>query len=352
MSHPSPTQEKNQDKTEIKSEFDVDVIVVGAGPIGLTTACALRHHGVDCRIFEERSKPKPYSRANNVWARGQELLDGIGLREPLAKQSYLIEKQTLFLDGKPLDAVHLDEVDSPFPKVFYSGQDVIEKTLSDIVSERGHAVERGRKVVEIAPDEDGVYVTIEDVSEGDGPKQPPERLRCRFLVGADGAEGGVRKTVGLEYETVKFPNRATRQIDAKLSWKRSTEANQLWFFSYHNGFAGVLPVWGGYHRLFFLEDDENIPDRDPTLEEMQGARARNHRRRDADIFRSDLVFDRALQARRFAALSEGPRLFGGRRRAPHLAHRRSGHERRFSRCGRRGLASGDGAPRARAAGRA
>ena len=269
MSHPSPTQEKNQDKTEAKSEFDVDVIVVGAGPIGLTTACALRHHGVDCRIFEERPKPKPYSRANNVWARGQELLDSIGLREPLAKQSYLIEKQTLFLDGKPLDAVHLDQVDSPFPKVFYSGQDVIEKTLSDIVSDRGHAVERGRKVVEIAPDEDGVYVTIEDVSDGDGPKQPPERLRCRFLVGADGVEGGVRKTVGLEYETVKFPNRATRQIDAKLSWKRSTEANQLWFFCYHNGFAGVLPVWGGYHRLFFLEDDENIPDRDPTLEEMQ-----------------------------------------------------------------------------------
>ena len=259
----------SQSLNETKTEFDTDVIIVGAGPIGLTTACALRHHGVDCRIFEERSKPNPYSRANNVWARGQELLDSIGVREPLAQQSYLIEKQTVFLDGKPLDAVQLDQVASPFPKVFYSGQDVIEKTLSEQVDNRGHAVERGRKVTEIVPGDDGVYVTIEDVSEGDGPKVPPERLHCRFLVGADGTEGTVRKTVGLEYETVKFPNRATRQIDAKLSWKRSTEPDQMWFFVYHNGFAGMLPVWGGYHRLFFLEDDANIPDRDPTLEEMQ-----------------------------------------------------------------------------------
>ena len=252
-----------------QNQYDVDVIVVGAGPIGLTTACALRHHGVNCRIFEERPQPKPNSRANNVWARGQELLDSIGAREPLAKQSYLIEKQTLFIDGKPLDAVELDEVASPFPKVFYSGQDVIEKTLSDQVESQGSAVERARKVVDIAPDDDGVYVTIEDASEGDGPKAAPERLRCRFLVGADGTEGTVRKSVGLEYTTEKFPHRVTRQIDAKLSWKRSTEADQLWFFVYHNGFAGVLPVWGGYHRLFFLEDDAGIPDRDPTLEEMQ-----------------------------------------------------------------------------------
>ena len=263
------SSDETKGQTASETGFDTDVIIVGAGPIGLTTACALRHHGVDCRIFEERSEPKPNSRANNVWARGQELLDSIGVREPLAQQSYLIEKQTLFLDGKPLDAVTLDHVESPFPKVFYSGQDVIEKTLSDLVENRGRAVERGRKVTEIAPGEDGVYVTVEDVTEGDGPKAAPERLRCRFLVGADGAEGTVRKTVGLEYETVKFPNRATRQIDAKLSWKRSTEADQLWFFVYHNGFAGVLPVWGGYHRLFFLEDDANIPDRDPTLEEMQ-----------------------------------------------------------------------------------
>ncbi len=251
-------------------DVDVDVIVVGAGPIGLTTACALGHHGVQFRLFEEKPKPKPYSRANNVWARPQELLDSIGVRAALAEKSYLIEKQTVLLDGRPLDQVPLDQVRSPFPKVFYSGQDVIETTLSEQVAKTGGAVERGKKVVDIQPDEHGVSVTVVPLN-GDGePDGQAEHLRCRYLVGADGDKGGVRKAVGLDFEMQeRFEGRANRSIDAKLTWRRPTDSDQLWFFVYHNGFAGVMPVWGGYHRIFFLEDDTGMPDRDPTLEEMQ-----------------------------------------------------------------------------------
>lgn len=43
-----------------------------------------------------------------------------------------------------------------------------------------------------------------------------------------------------------------RQVDAKLSWRRSLEPDQFWFFfDYERGFCGVIPIWGGYHRLFF-----------------------------------------------------------------------------------------------------
>lgn len=252
------------------SAFDTDVIVVGAGPIGLTTAAALRHHGVRCRLIEERRKTKPYSRANNVWARPQELLASIGLRDAIAEKAYRIDKVDTLLNGQPIDPVELDHVASPYPQVLYSGQDVVEATLSDLVAERGCAVERGRKLVGIEQDEDGVVVTLVTPAEQEGgPDGPPERLRCRYLVGADGTKGTVRKAVGLDFEHEAFEHRANRQIDAKLAWRRPTEPNHLWFFYYHDGFAGVLPVWGGYHRLFFLEDDAGLPDRDPTLEEMQ-----------------------------------------------------------------------------------
>ena len=52
--------------------YDVDVIIIGAGPIGLATACALGHHGVRFRQFEQRREAKPWSRANNLWARPQD----------------------------------------------------------------------------------------------------------------------------------------------------------------------------------------------------------------------------------------------------------------------------------------
>ena len=253
--------------------YDTDVIVIGAGPIGLTAACALGHHGVRARVFEERTKPKPNSRANNVWARVQELLHGIGVRDALAGSSYEVEKQTAFLDGKPLDQVPLDEVKSPFPKVLYSGQDVIEKTLSEQAAAKGAPIERGRKVTALTQDADGVTVTVAVVDDDGKPTGPTETVRSRYLVGADGDKGFTRKALGLDFETTRMPDRANWSIDAKLKWQRSTDADQLWFFVYHNGFAGVLPVWEGYHRMFFLEDMTHLPDRKFTLDEAQ-ARAR------------------------------------------------------------------------------
>lgn len=255
-------------------KFDANVIVVGAGPIGLTTACALRHHGVDLRIFERRTRPKPHSRANNLWARPQELMDSVGLREPIADNAYRVEKFTVLLDGEPLDEVRVDEADTPFPMVLFSGQDVIEKTLTRELEARGATLERGREVTAIEQDERGVTVTVCPVSDDGDITGPGEELRCRYLIGADGTHGTVRKTLGLDYETTPFPGRSNRQIDAKLSWRRSTEHDRMWFFAYRHGFAGVLPVWEGYHRFFILEDqDSELPDREPTLDEMQ-ARAR------------------------------------------------------------------------------
>lgn len=325
------------------TDYSTDVIVIGAGPIGLVTACALGHHGVRTRVFEERTGPKPYSRASNVWARGQELLHGVGVRDALAERSYRIEKQTAFLNGAPLDQVPLDEVRSPFPKVLYSGQDVIEKTLTEQAAAKGAPIERGRKVTAIDQDADGVTVTVTTVDKDGGSAGPTETLRCRYVVGADGDQGFVRKSLGLEFEVTKLTGRATWQIDAKLKWQRSTEANQLWFFIYHHGFAGVLPVWEGCHSMFFLEDEDALPDRELTLEEMQ-AHAREITGDDTLAF-SDPIW---LSHSRFKhgharPLRQGPRVPGGRRGPLYAADRWSGHERRHARRGRHRLATGDDA---------
>lgn len=253
------------------AEFDADVIIIGGGPIGLTTACALGHHGVRFRLLEQRRKTKPNSRANNVWARPQELLASIGIRDALAEKSYEITQVNTLLNGQPVDPIEVADVASPFPKVLYSGQDVIETILSEQVESKGGAVERGRKVVGFEQDADGVTVTVATVSDGDEKRTegPTEKLRCRYLVGADGSAGFVRKGLGLDFEPRKMPDRINRQVDAKLHWRRSVETDKLWFFYYKNGFCGVLPVWGGFHRLFFLQDDTGVPERDPTLAEIQ-----------------------------------------------------------------------------------
>jgi 2-polyprenyl-6-methoxyphenol hydroxylase-like FAD-dependent oxidoreductase len=244
--------------------YDADVIVVGAGPVGLVAGCGLRHHGVDCLILEQRTELQAYSRANNLWARPQELLAGIGLREALAAQAYPIRLVNFFINGTPTTPIAIDDVASPYPQVLYSGQDVIEKTLSETFEGRGGRLARGHRVTGIAQDSDGVTLTL-----GRGDDAPEQHLRCRYVVAADGAKSTVRPLLDLDFEPERFEGRMNRQVDARLSWRRSLEPDQLWFFYYERGFCGVLPVWGGYHRLFFLADDAGVPDRDPTLDELQ-----------------------------------------------------------------------------------
>lgn len=249
---------------EATQEFDADVIVVGAGPIGLTTGNALRHHGVSCLLLEERIDVKAYSRANNLWARPQELLAGIGLRDVLAENSYAIHTINFFVNGVPTMPIPIADVASPYPKVLYSGQDVIERTLIGEFEARGGRLDRGCTVTDVLQDGTGVTVVLRRGKDG-----PQERRRCRYLVAADGAKSTIRPMLNLDFEPVRLPNCMNRQVDARLSWRRSQEPDQLWFFYYERGFAGILPVWGGYHRLFFLADDTGVPDRDPTLDEMQ-----------------------------------------------------------------------------------
>lgn len=251
--------------------FDADVIIVGGGPIGLTTACALAHHGVDCLLLEQRHNVKEWSRANNLWARPQELLASIGVRDAIAENAFAITRVNTLLNGRPVDPVAIADVDSPYGPVLYSGQDVIERTLGEQAETKGARIRRGLKLIGFVQDDAGVTLTVASVSEDDEDSAtgPEQTLRCRYMIGADGSKGFVRGEVGLGFEPQKLPNCMNRQIDAKLSWRRSTDFDHLWFFYYPRGFCGVLPVWGGYHRLFFLADDTGIPDRDPTLEEMQ-----------------------------------------------------------------------------------
>lgn len=251
-------------RADAKQGYDADVIVVGAGPIGLTTGNALRHHGVSCLILEQRTDVKAYSRANNVWARPQELLASVGLRDSLAEYSYAIHTINFFVNGTPMTPIPIADVASPYPKVLYSGQDVIERTLTAEFEARGGRLQRGCTVTYVDQDDEGITVVLKRGADG-----PEERRRCRYLVAADGAKSTVRPMLDLDFEPERLPNCMNRQVDARLSWRRSLEPDQLWFFYYEQGFAGILPVWGGYHRLFFLADDTGVPDRDPTLDEMQ-----------------------------------------------------------------------------------
>lgn len=254
--------------TQKDNEIDTDVIIVGAGPIGLTTACALAHHGVRFRIFEKAHGISGASKGHDVIARAQELLASISVWDAIAAKSYPAPFTQFMLDQVPLARLDSRGSGSPFDAVLFSNQGVIEHVLTDILTDRGIAVEYGTEAIAIRQDDDQVSIEVALVDEDGNRTGNASSVTCRYLVGADGAPGIVRKAIGLDYEVREFEGRATRQMDGNLHWRRSTKPDTARFFLFPHGFAGVLPVWEGNHRLFFLEQSDAMPSREPTREEM------------------------------------------------------------------------------------
>lgn len=252
----------------MSAPYDTDVVIVGAGPVGLAVACALAHHGVAFRIFERAPGISGASKGHNVIARAQELLASIGVRDTLAKTSHIAPFTQYMLDGRPIHRQTTRDLPSPFPDVLFSNQGTIEEALCDHLDAGGHPVEHAHEVRDIDQDDDGVSVTVVPVNDDGTASGEPMELRCRYLVGADGVKGTVRKAVGLDFEAEDLPGWAIRQIDGTLTWHRPTERDTAFFFLFPHGFAGVLPVWQNQYRLFLLESEEAMPARDPTREEM------------------------------------------------------------------------------------
>ena len=191
---------------------DVDVLVVGAGPVGLTAAAELRRHGVDCRIVDRLAVPDPYAKAIGVHPRTLEVWDAMGLVRGALDEAVPHLGQLVFIDGKPRPRVELTlppEIPYPFATL---PQGATERLLAEHLARFGTEVERPTELrsVEAHPDE------VEAVlAHTDGRL---ERLHARYVVGCDGAHSLVRKAAGLTFEGDAFPEQY-KIGDVELDWE-------------------------------------------------------------------------------------------------------------------------------------
>src|SRR5271166_4117375 len=140
------------------SERNAQVLVVGAGPVGLTLACELLRRGIETRIVDARAVPTEKSKAIGVQARTLEVLDAMGIAGRFVAAGRKIHGVNAYADGARIVHVSLDDIDSPFSYMLSLPQCETERLLGERLEQLGGTVERDAAVKAVTEEETGVVV--------------------------------------------------------------------------------------------------------------------------------------------------------------------------------------------------
>ncbi|AJT61730.2 Tetracenomycin polyketide synthesis hydroxylase TcmG [Streptomyces lydicus] len=180
------------------------VLVVGAGPVGISTALFLARHGVRPLLVEQRDGTSTLPRAPGLQARTMELFRSAGVHKEIRAlevgdshpyfEGGIIQVRTFaeIDDAQVLEAPSLDGPTVSPERVMGCGQDRYERVLAELACKSGADVRFATRLTSFTQDDDGVTATIEDLTTGE-----ETTVRANYLVGADGAGSRIRQTLGV-----------------------------------------------------------------------------------------------------------------------------------------------------------
>jgi 2-polyprenyl-6-methoxyphenol hydroxylase-like FAD-dependent oxidoreductase len=188
-----------------------DVLVVGAGPVGLTLAAELARHGTRCRIIDKLQQPSPYCRAIGVTPRTLEVWDDMGIARAMIDAGIWITGQrSIVHPHAPKDEL-LELSDLPYSQLGLPQYET-ERLLTQHLNHYGLQVERGVSLASLRQDATQVEVQLEH----EGGKT--EGAAFQYVVGCDGAHSAVRHELKIPFEGEAFPM-LFMLGDVHISWE-------------------------------------------------------------------------------------------------------------------------------------
>ncbi|ANF95340.1 FAD-dependent monooxygenase [Paenibacillus bovis] len=227
-----------------------DVLIVGAGPTGLTLAIELMRRGVTCRIIDKAAQPSRQSKALGIMARTLELLDHSGITEQLVKHGHPVKEVQVRSGSHLLADVKLTPIiRSRYPYILTLPQSDTEQILYEHLYKLGGQVERSTELLaleqlDVETDMTGsadpfVRATVATPSGS-------EVIPARWVVGCDGAHSTVRHLLGISFDGSAIDQQFAL-ADVEVQWPVKPEGVRIYLHAGH--IAAFFPMPGERYRV-------------------------------------------------------------------------------------------------------
>ena len=226
------------------TDIDTDVLVVGAGPTGLTLAAALTARGVRATVIDRQAEGANTSRAAVVHARTLEVLEPVGVTERLVARGLQAQRFTIRDRDRVLVPIDFTSLPTDYPYTLMVSQAVTEAVLAERLQELGGRVLRPLTLQALTQEDDGVTATLDDGGH----------LRARFVVGADGMHSAVRQAAGIDFAGAAY-GESFVLADVRLEANGAVPEREVILFFSPAGMVVVAPLPDGQHRVVATVDE-------------------------------------------------------------------------------------------------
>lgn len=241
-----------------------DILIVGAGPVGLTMAAELARYGVGVRLIDRAAHATETSKALVVWSRTLELMDRMGCTRAFLDAGLRASGASIRSGGKILGNPRFDGIASAYNFALMIAQRDTERLLTAHLRTFGVAVERQVELVGYAEAADGVEARLRHT---DG---RAETVRTPWLIGCDGAHSTVRHGLGLAFEG-SAQGDDWLLADVRLNGPAAPPPDEIATYLHRDGPFVIFPIPGGRARVITTlgKTDAAHPRPDPTLDDVQ-----------------------------------------------------------------------------------
>jgi len=188
-----------------------EVLIVGAGPVGLLAALELTEQGIPVEIIDEQWRAAGHSYALALHAGSLHLLDRLGLAEAAIARGHGLTTLSVFEEDERRAALRLGLSESRYPFVLSLPQSALESLLSERLERAGVHVRWNHRLASLEPSADGCVARVDrlakestgyGVAHTDWVIDATKEFRASYVIGADGHRSMVRRALGATFDEI------------------------------------------------------------------------------------------------------------------------------------------------------